>query len=133
MIRQRKALSRSPLPPRKAWLKRGTKKVPKVNLARARRRIAEYKAFMLSPEWKAIRKAALQRAGFRCEELTPTRIPGTISVTRCPMTTTLTVHHKSYARFGGRELPKDLQVLCRAHHDATEALKGGKRLWQRVG
>ena len=58
-----------------------------------------YAAFIDSAEWKRIRKGALVRAGFRCQ--------------RCSSEeNVLHVHHRSYKRFGGRELPEDLEVLC---------------------
>jgi 5-methylcytosine-specific restriction endonuclease McrA len=121
-------VKRSGMPRRKEWMKRGTKRMPRVNAERQARRKAEYRAFMQSPEWKAIRKAALARAGHRCEELIPNPLPGGISMLRCPATRRLTVHHRSYARFGGRELPSDLQVLCKEHHDAIHAAQPWKRI-----
>lgn len=127
----RKAKHRSG-PQRLTWLKKSAKKIPVVNKARQAKKLAAYKAFMCSNTWAEIRAAAIERAGRRCEYTVHTQTPtGGRSVARCPMTRTLTVHHQSYSRFGGRELPRDLQVLCRAHHDAVEALKGGSHLWQR--
>lgn len=32
-----------------------------------------------------------------------------------------------YTRFGGKELPEDLQVLCKTCHDRLEALKGKRK------
>lgn len=104
--------------------------IKKRNANRRARREAAYRAFMLSPEWKAIRADAIARAGQRCEHVEP--VPGAVRgalvmpVMRCPATTQLQVHHKTYARFGGRELPDDLQVLCKAHHDRVEAMKPHK-------
>jgi 5-methylcytosine-specific restriction endonuclease McrA len=115
----------------KAWLQRGTKRMPRVNAERQARRKAEYRAFMASPEWKAIRKAALARAGHRCEELIPNSMAHRdhgISMMRCTATRRLTVHHRTYARFGGRELPSDLQVLCKEHHDGLHAQQPWKRI-----
>jgi 5-methylcytosine-specific restriction endonuclease McrA len=61
----------------------------------------DYTAYLRSPEWNARRRAALKRAGFKCS--------------RCPSTTRLHVHHKSYERLG-EELPRDLLVLCDQCH-----------------
>lgn len=115
-------MKRSPMK-RTAWITRGTKRLPRVNAARQAKRKAEYAAFMRSPEWKALRKGALERAGHRCEELVPNP-HGPISVMRCTATRRLTVHHRTYARFGGRELPRDLQVICKEHHDALHGAQG---------
>lgn len=57
-----------------------------------------YYQFIHSRAWLWIRKRALHRAGYKCE--------------RCRSHEHLHVHHKTYARFGGNELPEDLMVLC---------------------
>lgn len=64
-----------------------------------------YKAFISSGVWKAIRGAAIHRAGNLCEwcKCSGDDYP-------------LHVHHKTYVRFGGREEPSDLQVLCDGCH-----------------
>ena len=99
------------------------------------KRQRRFKAFLASAAWKKIRAAALARAGHRCQQIENIAVPmpdGTYSgynghvSTRCPATVGLTVHHKTYARFGGDELPEDLVVLCKAHHDALEASKPQK-------
>lgn len=102
--------------------------MPRVNAARQAKRKARYQAFMRSPEWRAIRKGALERAGRRCEELIPNPTLGGISMMRCTATRRLTVHHKTYARFGGMELPSDLQVLCKEHHDALHGHEGWRQI-----
>ena len=64
-----------------------------------------YNTFMHSREWAAIRRAALERANHKCEWC------------KCEWADfVLHVHHKTYARFGGGELPDDLQVLCEVCH-----------------
>lgn len=60
---------------------------------------------MASGIWKAIRGAAIHRAGNVCEWC---KCSGDDFL--------LHVHHKTYARFGGREEPQDLQVLCDGCH-----------------
>lgn len=63
----------------------------------------KYLAFLRSAAWKVLRGAALESAGHRC--------------TWCQRTEVLLhVHHLTYARFGGGELPTDLQVLCDGCH-----------------
>ena len=64
-----------------------------------------YKAFISSGIWKAIRGAAIHRAGNLCEWC---KCSGDDYL--------LHVHHKTYARFGGQEEPSDLQVLCDGCH-----------------
>lgn len=106
-------MKRSPMPPRREWMRRSTKPLPQVNPRQQAARQERYKAYLSSPAWRARRKEALERAGHRCEEHVRTG-------ERCPETKRLTVHHRTYARFGA-ELPKDLTVLCKAHHDAHHA------------
>ena len=65
---------------------------------------AEYIDFMQSDEWNEIRKAALRRANYECEQCGARN-------------TKLDVHHLTYDRFGGNEEPDDLEVLCRDCHD----------------
>lgn len=64
-----------------------------------------YRAFMASGIWKAIRGAAIHRAGNACEWC---KCSGDDFL--------LHVHHKTYDRFGGREESQDLQVLCDGCH-----------------
>lgn len=66
-------------------------------------RRAEYKAYLASPLWQEKRKVALERAEHRCQ--------------LCNRTKQLDVHHRTYERFGGEELPGDLTVLCRGCHE----------------
>lgn len=63
----------------------------------------EYLAYLRSPLWAGKRRAALEAAGHRCQV--------------CNSPSRLDVHHRTYERFGGAELPGDLTVLCRACHD----------------
>ena len=70
-----------------------------------RRRNREYEEYMRSDEWAAKRKRALERACHQC--------------TGCGAQERLQVHHKSYLRFGGGELDRDLTVLCESCHRDT--------------
>ncbi len=56
--------------------------------------------------WKTKRNAAMKSANFcceRCEEF-------------CFENVAACVHHKTYDRFGGWELPEDLEALCNYCH-----------------
>ena len=66
------------------------------------RRAREYKAYLKSSQWRAIRGAALLRADWTCSV--------------CRATDYLHVHHKSYPEVLGTETPDMLQVLCDACH-----------------
>ncbi len=91
-------------------------------MLRRRSHSAEYKAHLRSPEWRAIRRAALERAGFRCEFCNRAKAPGR----------PLQVHHRTYERLG-HELPGDLTVLCggrggcHAAADRQRRLAAGRR------
>ncbi|MEI9894745.1 MAG: hypothetical protein WDN28_12870 [Chthoniobacter sp.] len=60
-----------------------------------------YDDYLASAVWKAKRAPVLARAFGHCE--------------RCErQSASLDVHHRTYARFGGKELMADLEALCRA-------------------
>lgn len=109
---------------RKKALKRSTK-IRKVNPTAKAKRVAKQKKHYASSAWKLIRTDALDRANHRCEYVEAWGFPfveaGTWRYIRCKATTDLQVHHKTYARFGGEELPDDLQALCPYHHRMLEA------------
>lgn len=65
-------------------------------------RRAEYKRYLKGRIWKAIRGAAICRAGGVCE--------------RCKGTDLLQVHHKRYPKAFGGETPEMLEVLCDPCH-----------------
>jgi len=80
----------------------------------------DYYAYLHSPWWTA-RKAALIRArGYRCE--------------RCGVVDRLHVHHRTYERLT-RELPEDLELLCRWCHMREHGLSVEHEPWgpQRLG
>jgi 5-methylcytosine-specific restriction endonuclease McrA len=64
-------------------------------------RKASHHAYLRSPEWKARRREALAVASRRCQD--------------CGSAERVHVHHLTYARHG-RELPRDLRVLCSRCH-----------------
>lgn len=68
-----------------------------------------YNRFMKSLVWRLLRREALERADRKCA--------------LCESGNQLEVHHTTYVRFGGRELPEDLRVLCRSCHRTIHAQK----------
>ena len=76
---------------------------------RQHRRRAEYKRYMRSDEWAAIRDVKLSIAAYECE--------------KCGSRDSLHVHHLTYDRFGGDERMTDLQVLCRPCHNQAHGRK----------
>lgn len=88
-----------------------------------RKKVDRQKAYYASAVWKAKRKAALKRAGNQCEFSCWYYFPGPNECRwlRCEELEGLHVHHKTNARFGGDELPEDLVVYCKPHHDLVEA------------
>jgi HNH endonuclease len=64
-------------------------------------RQATHRAYLLGPEWRKRRSAALARADWRCED--------------CGHSERLQVHHLTYRRWGN-EAAEDLRVLCPRCH-----------------
>jgi hypothetical protein len=61
-----------------------------------------YEEYLQTPEWAALRKRALRKAGFRCQ--------------LCNKQGELHVHHRTYDAPRGEEDVRDLTVLCKKHH-----------------
>lgn len=61
-----------------------------------------YQEYLQTDHWKNTRKAAMQRAGFKCQ--------------LCNSTDKLQTHHRTYER-KGCEIPSDLIVLCNKCHE----------------
>jgi len=72
-----------------------------------------YRRYLESDEWRAVRSGALERARHRCA--------------RCGSTDDLHVHHVSYTRLG-YERPDDLTVLCAACHELEHRRRDRERL-----
>ncbi len=76
-------------------------------------------------------KVVEARAEGRCEFSYPAVVDAVTGkqrgsdMKRCPAYrrdgSRLTHHHKTYARFGGKELPEDIEVLCRYHNEEAES------------
>ena len=71
------------------------------------RKEAAYFEYLASAVWREKCREARARAGQVCEG--------------CKSTGPLDVHHLTYDRFGGDELPADLRVLCRRCHKSADA------------
>lgn len=70
--------------------------------------------FYWSAEWKAVRRAALERAGGRCQ--TP----------KCNAPAVIVDHIIARSR-GGTEAPSNLRALCRACDNAVKEARSGQR------
>jgi 5-methylcytosine-specific restriction endonuclease McrA len=87
-----------------------------------------YAEYLRSDLWKTIRDGALYRAQYRCQSPTCRRAElrsWTEEEIRqgCWGTYRLEVHHLTYERVGGRELPDDLIVLCDECHDIAHGFE----------
>jgi len=78
---------------------------PTTDRGPARAHSDEYTDYLNSPQWQAVRTAALRRAGYRCAS--------------CGSDRRLEVHHTTYERLGG-EAWGDLVVLCHGCHLAAD-------------
>lgn len=74
-----------------------------------------YQNHIRSARWKNTREMMFKLRGKKCEH--------------CESTSNLEIHHKTYERFG-HELPNDLEILCKPHHDEADRLR--KILQQRA-
>jgi len=68
----------------------------------------DYKRYLLTPEWRSTRAAAIKRAGGKCQV--------------CGSTRNVEVHHLTYERLF-HERPADLQVLCKRCHKVADAIR----------
>ncbi|MCP4761908.1 MAG: HNH endonuclease [archaeon] len=67
-----------------------------------------YNKFITSPEWQAIKDNLFALRGKKCEV--------------CGSTKYIQVHHLTYKRFGGKEKPEDLKILCGKHHKKVHGI-----------
>lgn len=127
MIRRRSEIRR------KAWMPRGTKPLPRVNVKRQAKRRDGYRQKLAAYRRSETYRVVVARAGGRCERMS-TGVDvggGVIRRThglRCEYRGKLIHNHKSYARFGGDEQPDDMEALCPTCNDAYEA---ERRPWNR--
>jgi 5-methylcytosine-specific restriction endonuclease McrA len=68
---------------------------------------SKYLQYLHSPYWIAFRKFVINERGSQCE--------------MCGLMGAVQVHHLSYERIG-RELPIDVQLLCRSCHTAEHGI-----------
>lgn len=73
----------------------------------------EYQDYINGPVWARIRRRFLE-------------IHGDPICIGCRTTAKLDVHHLTYARFGGAELPSDLMALCRTCHREVHDFRNQK-------
>lgn len=109
MIHRRTFLARGSAPKRYTRLERGAPPRQK-NPERLARRRKAYQAFLHSAAWRRIRAQKLAESP-TCE----------LQHRGCLVTEKLTVHHKTYLRFGGKELMSDLATACRPCHQFEDA------------
>ncbi len=104
-MERRKGLARTSRLERRTRLKAGTKRLKAVSKKRQARVDA----------WPAIRDAALERAGSRCEYV------DTFDDVdhRCEHTMALHVHHRLRRSQGGSDCDANLRVLCAEHHQSV--------------
>lgn len=108
-------------PKRSGPLPRSTKKIAKVNPERLAKRRASYAKKLGAYRRSDTRKLVEVRSGGRCERtIDRVDIGFGICEVRCP--NPAKVHnHKTYARFGGQELPNDIEHLCKSCNEKYEA------------
>lgn len=132
---RRAELARGKGPSRKTKLKA-------VNVDRDRRHRREYdrklSAYRRSETYRVVDARARGRCEGRVTAFRPFPTPpfphGVLEVeTRCTATEGLEHHHRTYARFGGQELPEDVAVLCRSCHAREEQLNHPHRRHGRRG
>lgn len=73
----------------------------------------EREEFYKSEKWEKIRQFLFSIRGKECET--------------CKSKRNIQVHHLTYERFGGDELPEDLQILCSKHHREVHGIKNVKK------
>lgn len=81
---------------------------------------AAYKAHIASPEWRHIRKAAIERARGRCQ------LCGRAADRLGPLNRHLEVHHNNYRNLG-HEQSEDLIVLCAGGRGSCHTLADQQR------
>ena len=105
-----------------------------MNPARQAKRRKSYAQKLAAYHRSETAKIVAQRAGGQCERFIQesglylqNEVDGKVVIVpvgyRCLATLGLSHNHKTYARFGRKELPDDVEVLCKFHHDAYEAAK----------
>lgn len=68
-----------------------------------KRQRADYLAYLRSPWWTGRKAAVIRYRGYRCERCGAAPFRG------------LQLHHRTYERLG-RELPADVELLCKPCH-----------------
>lgn len=111
---RRTRLTRSPIA-------RGTTRIATGNPARQAKRRKRYSALLAAYRRSPTHRVVELRAGGQCERV--------VGADRCEYRGPLIHNHRTYARFGGQELPSDVEAICPAHNSEYE----GARPWRRRG
>jgi hypothetical protein len=135
-----KWLPRATKPITRTPLKRGTKALPRVNKARAARKLKAYSAHLRSKYWRELRRKAYGRDGGLCQ--CPPCIEGRKNGEAFAFEPIaiwfdtkggihgFDTHHTTYARFGA-ELLSDVLTMDRSHHRRLEASTGFRKAFLR--
>lgn len=120
------SIRRSPLPRRRQPIARSTTPIKKVNPDRQAKRRKSYAQKLAAYRRSATYKLVEARAYGECEATFPRMsLDGGAWIYKCAASRAkdyrLTHHHKTYARFGGKELPEDIIVLCDTHNEQAES------------
>lgn len=120
----RKPLERTPFKGPVGPTRKPRKAMPKANPERQRKAAKRYAIKLAKYRASETYRVVEARAAGQCEaEWDAFYIANGYIKERCTATEGLEHHHKTYARFGGRELPEDIDVLCKVHHEYVESLK----------
>ena len=118
-MKRGKGLSRGPIP------RKARTPIKKANPERQAKRRKDYARKLAAYKRSEAYRSVEQRAGMCCEANIEVNMCGERYVMRCPASritgAALTHHHKTYARFGGQELPEDVIVLCEYHNELAES------------
>lgn len=91
----------------------GTERVASPGEFRKKTREEEYRAYMRSERWRALRRKVIERDGDRCKLCRRSRRK-------------LEVHHLTYVRFG-RERLEDLALICQRCHSTEHQWQGFRK------
>jgi len=102
----------------------------KVNVERQAKRRKSYAQKLASYRRSETYKIVKARAGGRCEQTVDLFLfaepGGSVETQRCDLPVKHH-HHKTYARFGGKELPEDMIAVCEGCHRVLEILHPTRR------
>lgn len=97
------------------------KPIKQVNLERQAKRRSRYSAKLAAYRRSETYRAVEFRANGQCEAVVNIVHDAHRCKAKRARGYTLVHHHKTYARFGGAELPEDVIVLCQSHNEEAES------------